>query len=129
MISVTTAVIGARLLELRPDLMNHFTKFDNESWKMNYKVPSSMCPELCKAKAEVISGLKEYFKIPRRERADAIWFIRTLEAEMHKLGLPEDDVAALYVMPLWVYVPSRHLLRLSLTFAGSTATLIRAASG
>lgn len=104
MSTITTAVFGTRLLEIRPDLMVHFTKFDNESWKMNYKVPPSMCPELCKARAQVISGLKQYFQLPREERTDAIWFVRTLETEIRKLDLPDNDIAALYVMPLWVYV-------------------------
>ena len=100
--AATIAVFGPRLLELRPDLMETFTKFDNESWKMNYQMPPATCPEFYKNKAEIIAVLKQYFELSPSERQGQMWFVNSLEAQMRQLQMPLDDIACFFLMPVWV---------------------------
>jgi hypothetical protein len=112
--SVTTAIFGERLLQLEPDLLEHFVKFDDDSWKLTYKLPHPMAKDMFFARDKIIATFKQYFALPGKERADATWLVHTLEKEMRRIQLREKDMAALFAMPFWVYVThSIHCYRLT----------------
>ena len=102
--SVTTAVFGPRLLQMEPDLMDIFVRFDDDSWKLNYKLPRSLSKEMHAAREKILAAFEEYFALSKDERTGETWLVRTLEAEMRKIELEEHDIAALFGMPFWVYV-------------------------
>lgn len=102
--SVTKAIFGEQLLQLEPALLEHFVKFDDESWKLTYKLPRTWAKDMFVARDNIIATLERYFALPEIERADAAWVVHNLEKEMRHIQLEEKDIAALFTMPLWVYV-------------------------
>ena len=106
--SATTAVWGKRLLQLQPNLMETFVIFDNESWKLTYKLPCFMAKKVHDAKDEIIATFKRYLALPTDQRSGEAWVIRNLGTELRGLGITESDIAAMLVPPIWVYVPQCH---------------------
>jgi hypothetical protein len=104
--SVTGAIFGERLLQLQPDLLHHFVKFDDESWKLTYRIPRIWAKEMFVARDKITATMEQYFALPEKERADATWLVHTLEKEMRNIQLEGKDIAALFAMPFWVYVAS-----------------------
>jgi hypothetical protein len=100
--SVTTAIFGESLLQLTPNLAEVFAAFDDNSWKLTYKLPPAAARDMHKAKDQIKATFERYLRLPRSERNGAAWVIGALEDEMRDFGLDESDMAVLFTMPLWV---------------------------
>lgn len=100
--SVTTAIFGEKLLQIEPKLLDFFVTFDDDSWKLTYKLPRSMAKDMYVARDNIRATLMKYFAAPQKERAGATWLVHTLEKEMRNIELEEGDIASLFAMPLWV---------------------------
>lgn len=100
--SVTNAVFGPKLLQLEPALLRSFVTFDDNSWKLTYKLPRFVAQEVYDGKDHIISAFKKYFALPAGEREGRSWVVQMLETEMRGIGVREQDMAALFVMPFWV---------------------------
>ncbi|KAL9037718.1 MAG: hypothetical protein Q9180_003565 [Flavoplaca navasiana] len=100
--SATSAVFGDRLLELAPNLLKAFIVFDDESWKLTYKLPPFLAKDMHKARQQIFAALQSYFALPRRERAGATWVVDILETEMRRIQVEDHDIAALFGMPFWM---------------------------
>ncbi|KAL8980434.1 MAG: hypothetical protein Q9205_004475 [Flavoplaca limonia] len=100
--SATSAVFGDRLLELAPNLLKAFIVFDDESWKLTYKLPPFLAKDMHKARQQIFTALQSYFALPRRERAGTTWAVDVLETEMRRIQIEDHDIAALFGMPFWV---------------------------
>jgi hypothetical protein len=102
--SATIAIWGERLMQLEPDLMKTFIKFDNQSWKLTYKLPYLMAQEMHDTKDKIIATFERYLAVPKDQRSGAAWFIQTLEDESRRTGIADSDMAAMMVLSYWVYV-------------------------
>ncbi len=100
--SVSAAVFGDRLIQLEPRLVDIFKTFDDNSWKLTYKLPRSLAKEVHVAKDKIVVTFVDYFATPRDQRAGETWLVRTLETEMRKIEVSDHDIAALFGMPFWV---------------------------
>lgn len=100
--SVTDAVFGPKLLQIEPDLLRTFITFDDNSWKLTYKLPRLVAEEVYAGKDKIVATFAKYFALPTSERKGQSWVVRTLETEMRKIEVEERDIAALFVMPFWV---------------------------
>ena len=98
----TEAFFGKRLLQIDPDLVKRFCIFDDASWKLHFGYPRILSRDMHSAKDSMITSLKRYWELPREDRSDASFLIKSFEVEMREMGIEEKDMAAL-VMPLyWV---------------------------
>ena len=100
--SATRAFFGDRLLELEPELFQSFFDFDDNSWKLTYKLPGVLSKEMTAAKQKGIDALTRYFQLPKEERPGEAWLVQTLEAEMRHVGIQDPDIAAFVMMFYWV---------------------------
>ena len=100
--SATRAFFGDRLLELEPELLQSFFDFDDNSWKLTYKLPGFLSKEVTAAKQKGIDALTRYFQLAKEERPGEAWLVRTLEAEMRHVGIQEPDIAAFIMIFYWV---------------------------
>lgn len=101
----TRAFFGNALLDkVDPDVLDDFASFDDQSWKLVYRLPppwsSSMNRSLKRAKA----SFTRYFEMPVDERLDACWMVRAMESEMAAAGIQPSDIAANLFLIYWVYV-------------------------
>ncbi|KAL8720306.1 MAG: hypothetical protein Q9225_002818 [Loekoesia sp. 1 TL-2023] len=100
--SVTNAVFGPKLLQLEPGLLRSFITFDDNSWKLTYKLPRFVAREVYGGKDHIVSAFRKYFALPMSERKGNSWVVQMLETEMRSIDVEEKDMAALFVMPFWV---------------------------
>lgn len=103
--SATRAFFSDRFLQIDPDLLESFYKFDATSWKVFFKYPQFLSNDMDDAKNRILVALAKYFSLPKEERKGESWLIASLEAEMVKVGIEDVNDMAAIVMPLyWVYV-------------------------
>jgi hypothetical protein len=100
--SATHAFFGDRLLEIEPNLLKIFSIFDASSWKLHYGYPRFLSRELYAARDKIHTALVTYLKLPKEKRPDAAWLIHGFETEMRRLGIEEEDIAAVMVPVYWV---------------------------
>ncbi|MCJ1343208.1 hypothetical protein MMC31_001400, partial [Peltigera leucophlebia] len=98
----TRAFFGDKLLEIDPDLFASFFYFDDNSWKLIYKIPRYWSSDVYAAKQKAQDALKVYFCLTKEQRPGEAWIIRTFEAELRGLGVDEPDIAAVIMMVFWV---------------------------
>ena len=100
--SVTTAIFGEHLFKLEPRLTEIFAAFDDNSWKLTYKLPAYAARDMHEAKDQIKSTLKRYLQLPSDQRPRAAWVIGELEGAMRSFCLSDHDISVLFTMPLWV---------------------------
>jgi hypothetical protein len=98
----TNAFFGDALLDRNPGLLDSFSKFDELSWQLSYRVPSPWSKKMQAAKQKSLDALTSYFMLPVEERPGACWLVRALETEMRAAGIKVQDMAAGLVMAYWV---------------------------
>lgn len=98
----TRAFFGNRLIELEPKLFESFFYFDDNSWKLTYRIPRPWSNDMYAAKQVAQDAMEAYFKLPREQGPGATWLIQTLETEMKARGIGESDIAALLMMIFWM---------------------------
>lgn len=52
-------------------------------------------------RGKIIEALSKYYKLPKEDRSDESWFVRTLEAEQRQIGIGEEDIAAITMIVYW----------------------------
>lgn len=100
----TTAFFGEALLKIEPNLFNNFFEFDDQSWKLTYKIPPPWCNDMIAAKKAAQDALTLYFEMPRDKRTGECWLVRALEDELKAREVKPPDIAAYFMMVYWVYV-------------------------
>lgn len=100
--SATRSFFGDGLLVVEPDLFQTFYTFDDNSWKLTYKLPRIMSQDMYRAKKKAVDALTAYFELPMEKRSGSAWIIQTLEMEMRQLGIGSSDIASLLMMTFWV---------------------------
>ncbi len=100
--AATKAFFGELLLEIQPDLLDHFFDFDDDSWMLMFRVPRIFAQSMYRCKDAIIHALTKYFQMPRDRRRDAAWYVQTIETEQRQLGIDDRGIATLIVMVYWV---------------------------
>lgn len=100
--SATKSFFGKKILEIDPALSDSFYEYDDQSWKLLYKYPRVFAKDVLSAKAKIVSALVAYLQLPKEDRSDASWIIRTLEAEQSQIGIDIRDIAGMMMLAYWV---------------------------
>jgi hypothetical protein len=93
---------GDALLDENPSLLDDFLTFDDVSWKLMYRYPKFLSPDMHRAKDAVINAVEKYFNLPKEKRPEANWFIEMQEAEMRALGILTHDMLKFIALIYWV---------------------------
>ncbi|KAI4256319.1 MAG: hypothetical protein L6R42_006294, partial [Xanthoria sp. 1 TBL-2021] len=100
--SVISAFFGPQLLQIDPQLLQHFAAFDEESWKLTYKYPRMISKDMYHAKDQLVAAVETWLNLPRDKRPDGAWLIQKLEMETSKLEMSTKDLAAMITSLVWV---------------------------
>lgn len=100
--AVTEAFFGDQLMKLEPQLLDYFTAFDDESWKLTYKYPRQASKNMYQAKDNMVAAIEKYLRLPKDQRPEQAWLIGKLEAETDNVGIDTHDLAAMITSLLWV---------------------------
>lgn len=104
--AATKAFLGEKIIEIEPNILEAIHDFDLTSWKLVYRVPSFYARDMQTAKNIVDNALLKYFQLPTQERPECSWLVQTLESDMRKMGIDNQQLASLVMMTFWVYVHS-----------------------
>ncbi|KAF2758981.1 cytochrome P450 [Pseudovirgaria hyperparasitica] len=100
--SLNLALFNKTLTDLQPNMVQIISDFDDYSWQLIYQLPPVMAKEVHNALAELKSTFRTYFAIPQPDRADAAYMVTALEDKIRAFGLGPDDLATMFVVPMWV---------------------------
>lgn len=85
----TRAFFDEVLFEKCPELLAQFQIYEDESWKLPMDLPSFATKHLRSSKSAIEKGLRQYLRIPKEQRPNDSWIIKTLCEDMVNLGLDE----------------------------------------
>lgn len=100
--AVTEAIFGDQLMKLDPQLLDYFTAFDDESWKLSYKYPRQVSKKMYQAKDNMVAAIEKYLRLAKDQRPEQAWLVGKLEAETKDAGIDTHDLAAMITSLLWV---------------------------
>lgn len=94
------AFFGEQILQMDPQFLHDFIKFDDNNWMIFYNWPDAAIAR--NAKAKVLKTLEAYLRLPKPERQGASWLVETMEESQRQLGMEEPDIAVVLMMVMWV---------------------------
>ena len=97
----TSTFFGSKLLQVAPSFLKDYEDFEEESWKIFYRLPKFFIKKSHRAKAKAIDGLVQYLSLPEEERSELTWIFRTMNIELTYLSLPPRDVAGIIMLIIW----------------------------
>ncbi|EKG22177.1 Cytochrome P450 [Macrophomina phaseolina MS6] len=101
----TRAFFGNALLDkVDPGILEDFADFDDQSWKLVYRLPPPWSVSMKRSLKRVKASFTRYFEMPVEERLDACWMVRAMESEMAAAGIQPPDIAANLFLIYWVSV-------------------------
>ncbi|OJD29373.1 cytochrome p450 [Diplodia corticola] len=99
----TRAFFGGALLDkVDGGLLDDFAAFDDQSWKLVYRLPPPWSTAMGRSLRRVRASFTRYFEMPMEQRGDACWMVRALESEMAAAGIAPPDIAANLFLLYWV---------------------------
>ena len=100
----TSTFFGTKLLQVAPSFGQDYQDFEEESWKIFYRLPPFLVKKSHRAKAKAIDGLVRYLSLPEEEQSELAWIFRTMNIELRYLALPPRDVAGITMIIIWASV-------------------------
>lgn len=95
----TVTFFGKRLLEVAPSFGEDYSRFEEGSWKIFYRLPWFLARKSHAAKSMAIDGLQEYLSLPMDP--DTAWLFQTMNAELRYISVPPRDVAGIIMIIIW----------------------------
>lgn len=99
--TVTEIYYGKLMLEIAPDLLKPFHKWEETSWKFLFQIPRFMSKDMYTAKGQLVDFFVAYFKRPEEQRDDANHFVKSVETELRTCGLDTEEVARIHMLSHW----------------------------
>ncbi|KAM0161258.1 hypothetical protein ACHAPG_002461 [Botrytis cinerea] len=99
--SSATAYYGNKLFDINPNLLQAMMSWEATNWKLMYKLPDFMARDMIDARSEFIDTLCKYFETPKKDRSDALYFVKAMEEEMRAAGLGDREGAGIHMLHLW----------------------------
>lgn len=100
--AATRAFFGEALLEVAPDVFRDFFLFDDNSWMLLYNYPGFLARDMNRGKDASVAALIKYFGLPKEQREDNAYFVRTAEKALRDLYVSNRDIATIFLMVYWV---------------------------
>lgn len=99
--AVTTAFYGEAIFRVEPDFIEIFSNFDDNGWKLPYRVPATFSQDMLKPKDAAQRAFRRYFDLPKSQRSDACWMVHEVEAEMRIANITTEDISTFLLMVYW----------------------------
>ena len=72
---------------------------------LTYRYPPFLARKMYAGKDSNTATFTRYFQLPSDDRADACYYVRSLEARQREAGMKDRDIAISAQLFYWVYVP------------------------
>lgn len=95
------ALFGNALMDINPDLPKDFLNFDDESWKLNYRVPELLSRGMHSSLEAIREAFTRYIDLPSEAKPDVSWMVPTIENELCSIGLTSREQAGFFASLFW----------------------------
>lgn len=100
----TKAYFGPALLRESPDLVKAFMTWEYVNWKFIYLLPDMFAADMLASKAYMTTAFTSYYKLPRSQRPESIFFVNALEDMLREIGLTDEELGQFTLLHYWAYV-------------------------
>lgn len=99
--ALTELYYGKLMLEIAPDLIKPFHKWEQTKWKFLFQLPRFMSEDMYAAKGQLNDYFLAYFNQPEEQRDDANHFVKSVETELRACGLDNEEIAKINMLHHW----------------------------
>ena len=78
-----------------------FMEFDLLTWQMLYQYPEFLCGKMRAARSKMVEAFEKYYRAPRSERSDTLWWTHAFEDEIRALDFSERDFGIIIATIYW----------------------------
>ncbi|KAI7969025.1 hypothetical protein EIK77_008216 [Talaromyces pinophilus] len=93
--AATASYFGKAFSDIDPTIVDIFYTFDSEVWKLIYSYPRQLSKDVHLARDRLVAAFTTHFQRPQSERQGEAWFTKALEEEQRRIGLTEEEMAAI----------------------------------
>lgn len=87
--SATRSMFGGAIFEVYPDMLENFYAFDEEGYKLPFKLPEFAAKTLYRTLARSKTAFADFLALPKEQRQDSAWIVKRLEDGMNDLGIKD----------------------------------------
>ncbi|CAI6285269.1 unnamed protein product [Periconia digitata] len=106
----TDAYFDPALLKNSPKLVNAFLDWEYCSWKFLFNLPNVFARDMVKTKKTITDAFADYYRQPKNEREESIYFVDALESMLREVGLTEDEMGHFTLLHYWAIVGNLYKL-------------------
>jgi len=92
---------GKLLKKIEPNMVEVFMEFDLLTWQMLYQYPEFLCGKMRAARNKMVEAFEKYYRAPRSERSDTLWWTHAFEDEIRALNFSERDFGIIIATIYW----------------------------
>jgi hypothetical protein len=100
------AFFGMHMWTRNPDLLESFTAWERKNWKFLFGMPKFLSRDMLSARDNIVDHYVRYFKTRPQERDGASYYVKTTEKMLRSIRCNEKDMASMFMLHFWAYVPS-----------------------
>lgn len=98
--SATRSMFGEAIFDIYPDVLENFYSFDEEGWKLPYKLPKFAAKKLYRTLARSQAAFGDFLALPKEQRQDSSWIVKQLEDGMIDLGVKDPAQCGVMLLSL-----------------------------
>lgn len=99
----SNAFYGERLLQMAPDLLDTYIKFDQHSWMIFYKYPAMFAKPMSVPKEKIVQAFTAFYQLSPEDRLGMAWYLQALESEQRKISMNDRDIGVTSLTTFNVY--------------------------
>jgi hypothetical protein len=100
----TDAYFGPKLRLLQPGMIKAYESWEQCNWKFLFQLPDFFAKDMLQAKNTITGAFAKFYRLPRGERPNSIFFVNALEDVLREVGLAEEEMAEFTLMHYWSIV-------------------------
>jgi hypothetical protein len=106
----TDAYFGPELRQVQPNIIKAFEDWEQCNWKFLFQLPDVFTKDMLQAKDTITGAFANFYRLPRKERPNSIFFVNGLEDMLREVGLNEEEMGKFTLLHYWAIVGNNYKL-------------------
>lgn len=98
--SATRSMFGDAIFEVYPDMLENFYAFDEEGYKLPFKLPRFAAKTLYQTLERSQKAFADFLALPKEKRQDSSWIVKRLEEGMNEVGVEDPTQSGVMLLVL-----------------------------
>ena len=95
------AFLGSEIMIIDPDFVQHYTEWEDLSWKIPWNYPSILSQDMYKARETLVQDFMRYYVLEPSQRPNLNWLFDRMQHEHQQLGMTVHDAGTVALIVLW----------------------------